>query len=73
MQRELCRLPLMFPDAHMASLRHQEQAQDQAHGGNGDRVDQRIGETSRRLIRGRGDERHLGGDVVESERRVGQR
>ena len=53
MQRELCRLPLMFPDAHMASPRHHEQAQDQAHSGNGDRVDQRIGETSRRLIRGR--------------------
>jgi hypothetical protein len=48
----------MFPDAHVAGLRHEDQAQDQAHGGDSDRVDQRISETAGRLKRRRGDERH---------------
>src|SRR6516165_5234752 len=54
----LCRLAFMFPNAHFAGLGHQEQAQDEAHRRNGDRVDQRISETARRLIRRCGDEWH---------------
>jgi hypothetical protein len=53
----LCLLPFMFPDAHFVRLGHEEEAQDQAHRRNRDRVDQCIGETAGRLIRGRGDER----------------
>src|SRR5690348_16934544 len=49
-------LLFVCPDAHLAGLRHEEQAQDQAHRRDGDRVDQRIGKTTGRLIGRRGDE-----------------
>lgn len=48
----------MFPDAHLARLRHEEQAQYKANCGNSDWVDQRIGETAGCLIGRRRDERH---------------
>src|SRR5579871_153761 len=55
---DLCALPFMLPDAHLASLGHQEHAEDQTDRRNRDRVDQRVGKTARRLIRGCRDERH---------------
>src|SRR5215469_8609400 len=39
----------VFPDAHLACLRHEEKAQDKANRRNGDRIDERIGETAGRL------------------------
>src|SRR5262249_3778251 len=55
-QLRLCRLRL--PNAVLPGLRHQEQAEHEAHRRNGDRVDQSIAETARRLVRRRGDEGH---------------
>ena len=55
-QLRLCRLRL--PSAVLPGLRHQEQAEHEAHRRNGDRVDQSIAETARRLVRRRGDEWH---------------
>jgi len=55
---QLCLCRLRLPDAHLASLRHQEQAEHEAYRGNSDRVDQSIAETARRLVRRRGDEWH---------------
>src|SRR5450759_4996976 len=51
-------LLVVFPDAHFASLGHQEQREHEAHRGNCDRVDKRIAETTRRRVSRRGDEWH---------------
>ena len=46
----------VFPDADVACLRHEEKAQDKANRRNGDRIDERKGETAGRLKGRRGDD-----------------
>jgi hypothetical protein len=54
----LRRCRLCLPDFHLASLRHQEQAEHEAYCRYSDGVDQGIADTARRLVHRRSDERH---------------
>src|SRR6516165_7706785 len=47
----------LIPDAALARFRHQEQAEDESDGGNGDRIDQRVAKTASGGESRRGDER----------------